>query len=332
MRKVLFSSTAATYGFHAEMPLRENSPQTPETPYGTTKLAAEWLIKDYARAYGLGYTLLRYFNASGADPDGDFGEDRRHEAHLIPLIFQAAVGRRPKVMIYGNDYPTPDGTCVRDYVHTADLAQAHQLAVESLEPGMGRAYNLGSGTGVTVLEVLRACEEAVRPADPARIRRSAARRPGRADRQPGEDHPRAGLVAPPLRHPRDRSDRLGLASPPPRGLSSNRVIRPVQSPPSRLRDDSPSSTAGRHEARLPVLLVSPAQPDGTTARGRSRLRRWGSRSTGSRSGGTTGTWSTRKTGPSGSQHPRGARRRGIGVSDGGAADRGVPAPCLRRAR
>ena len=178
VRKILFSSTAATYGFHAEMPLREESPQTPETPYGTTKLAAEWLIKDYARAYGLGYTLLRYFNASGADPGGDFGEDRRHESHLIPLILQVAVGRRPKVLIYGKDYPTRDGTCVRDYVHTADLAQAHQLAVESLEPGMKRAYNLGSGTGATVLEVLRACEETVsrpiahevvgrRPGDPA---------------------------------------------------------------------------------------------------------------------------------------------------------------------
>jgi UDP-glucose 4-epimerase len=178
VRKVLFSSTAATYGFHAQMPLRENSPQTPETPYGTTKLAAEWLIKDYARAYGLGYTLLRYFNASGADLDGNFGEDRRHEAHLIPLIFQAVVGRRPKVMIYGNDYPTLDGTCVRDYVHTADLAQAHQLAVESLEVGMGRAYNLGSGNGVSVRAVLQACEAATsrpipheiaepRPGDPA---------------------------------------------------------------------------------------------------------------------------------------------------------------------
>jgi UDP-glucose 4-epimerase len=178
VRKILFSSTAATYGFHSEMPLRESSPQTPETPYGTTKLAAEWLIKDYARAYGLGYTFLRYFNASGADPSGDFGEDRRHESHLIPLIFQVAVGRRPKVLIYGNDYPTRDGTCVRDYVHTADLAQAHQRAVEALEPGMGRAYNLGSGTGATVLEVLRACEEATgrsithevvgrRPGDPA---------------------------------------------------------------------------------------------------------------------------------------------------------------------
>jgi UDP-glucose 4-epimerase len=178
VRKLLFSSTAATYGFRAEMPLQEDSPQTPETPYGTTKLAAEWMIKDYARAYGLGYTLLRYFNASGADPDGDFGEDRRHESHLIPLILQVAVGRRPQVMIYGKDYPTRDGTCVRDYVHTADLAQAHQLAVEALEPGMGRAYNLGSGTGATVLEVLRACEETVgrpiahqivdrRPGDPA---------------------------------------------------------------------------------------------------------------------------------------------------------------------
>ena len=160
------------------MPLRENSPQTPETPYGTTKLAAEWLIKDYARAYGLGYTLLRYFNASGADVDGSFGEDRRQESHLIPLILQVVVGRRPKVLIYGGDYATSDGSCVRDYVHTADLAQAHQLAVESLEPGVRRAYNLGSGIGVTVLEVLRACEEVVgrpipheivdrRPGDPA---------------------------------------------------------------------------------------------------------------------------------------------------------------------
>lgn len=178
--RIVFSSTAATYGFRAEMPLREDSPQTPETPYGTTKLAAEWLIKDYARAYGLGYTLLRYFNASGADPDGHNGEDRRHEAHLIPLTLQVAVGRREKLLIYGDDWDTRDGTCVRDYVHTDDLAQAHQLAAESLKPGMGRAYNLGSGTGVTVLEVLRACEEAVgrpirheivgrRPGDPATL-------------------------------------------------------------------------------------------------------------------------------------------------------------------
>jgi UDP-glucose-4-epimerase GalE len=160
-RKILFSSTAATYGFHSEMPLREDSPQLPETPYGTTKLAAEWLIKDYARAYGFGYTLLRYFNACGADPDGRYGEDRRHESHLIPLIFQVALGRREKLLVYGGDYPTRDGSCLRDYIHTDDLAQAHQLAVESLEPGMGRAYNMGSGTGVTVLEVLHSCEQVV---------------------------------------------------------------------------------------------------------------------------------------------------------------------------
>jgi len=178
IRKLIFSSTAATYGFQAEMPLREDSPQAPETPYGTTKLAAEWLIKDYARAYHMGYTLLRYFNAAGADPGGQFGESRRHESHLIPLVLQAAVGSRSNVCIYGHDYQTSDGTCVRDYVHTADLAQAHQLALEALEPHTGRAYNLGSGTGATVLEVLRACEEAVgrpiaheiagrRPGDPA---------------------------------------------------------------------------------------------------------------------------------------------------------------------
>ena len=162
------------------MPLREDSPQTPETPYGTTKLAAEWLIKDYARAYDMGYTLLRYFNASGADPDGHHGEDRRHEAHLIPLTLQVAVGRREKLLIYGDDWDTRDGTCVRDYVHTDDLAQAHQLAVEGLEPGVARAYNLGSGTGASVLEVLRACEAVVgrpirheivgrRPGDPATL-------------------------------------------------------------------------------------------------------------------------------------------------------------------
>jgi UDP-glucose 4-epimerase len=178
VRKILFSSTAATYGFHADMPLREDSPQTPETPYGSTKLAAEWLIKDYSRAYGLGYALLRYFNASGADPNGDFGEDRRHEAHLIPLVLHVAVGRRPKLMVYGGDYPTRDGTCVRDYVHTSDLARAHQLALEALEPGMGRAYNLGSGEGVTVLEILQACEKTVGRSIPHEV---VERRPGDPD-------------------------------------------------------------------------------------------------------------------------------------------------------
>jgi len=159
--RIVFSSTAATYGFHVPMPLREDSMQLPETPYGSTKLACERLIRDYARAYDMGYVFLRYFNASGADPSGEYGEARRHESHLIPLILQTAMGRRSEVLVFGDDWPTPDGTCVRDYVHTDDLAQAHERAVETLEPGMGRAYNLGNGTGVSVREVLAACEAAV---------------------------------------------------------------------------------------------------------------------------------------------------------------------------
>jgi UDP-glucose-4-epimerase GalE len=186
VRRIVFSSTAATYGFHAEMPLVEDSLQDPRTPYGTSKLAAERLIQDYARAYDLSYAILRYFNAAGADPDGAHGESRRHEAHLIPLALLAATGRRETLRICGGDWETRDGTCVRDYVHTADLAQAHQLAVEALGPGSGRIYNLGSGTGATVLEVLRACERAVgrpiphevvdrRPGDPAVLVASSAR-------------------------------------------------------------------------------------------------------------------------------------------------------------
>ena len=173
--RIVFSSTAATYAFGVEMPIRETTPQVPETPYGTTKLAAERMIREYARAYDMGYTILRYFNASGADPDGQFGESRHVEGHIIPLTLLVATGRREKLKIFGGDWDTRDGTCVRDYVHTDDLALAHQLAVESLEPGVGRAYNLGSGSGTTILEVLRACEKAVGRPIPHEI---VDRRPG----------------------------------------------------------------------------------------------------------------------------------------------------------
>jgi len=175
IKKLLFSSTAATFGFDNEMPLTEDSTTAPVTPYGKTKLAVEWMLEDYRRAYDVGYTALRYFNASGADLDGEFGEDRRHETHLIPLIMQAVVGRRDKVMVFGDDWPTPDGTCVRDYVHTADLGQAHQLAIESLEPGHGAVYNVGSGSGFSVREILSACEKAAGRAIPQEV---APRRPG----------------------------------------------------------------------------------------------------------------------------------------------------------
>lgn len=175
--RFIFSSTAATYGLEGEMPLREDSPQRPEVPYGRSKLAAEWVIRDYCRAYNMGCAIFRYFNASGADPDGAYGESRDHETHLIPLIFESALGHR-KLKVFGTEFPTPDGTCVRDYVHTDDLAQAHQLALEQVEPGDQRVYNLGSGQGHSILEVLKACESVVgepiphemappRPGDPA---------------------------------------------------------------------------------------------------------------------------------------------------------------------
>ncbi len=167
--KILFSSTAATYSFECAMPIHEDSQQLPKVPYGTTKLAAEWMIKDYAKAYDFGYGILRYFNASGADPDGEFGEDRRSESHIIPLVLHTAIGRRDKFCIFGGDWDTRDGTCVRDFIHTEDLAQAHQRAVEAIEVGEQRVYTCGSGTGTTVLEVVRACEKAVGHAIPHEI-------------------------------------------------------------------------------------------------------------------------------------------------------------------
>lgn len=175
VNRIVFSSTAATYSFDAPMPLNEDSPQDPQVPYGTSKLAAEWIIADYARAYEMGFALLRYFNASGADADGQHGEARRHEGHLIPLILYAAQGRRDKVKIFGGDWPTRDGTCERDYIHVEDLAAAHELTVKALQVGDRRAYNLGTGRGATVREVLNACEEVVGRPIPHEV---AERRPG----------------------------------------------------------------------------------------------------------------------------------------------------------
>jgi UDP-glucose 4-epimerase len=175
VNRIVMSSTAATYSFSAEMPLRETAAQIPVVPYGSTKLAAEWLLKDYGRAYGIGHVIFRYFNASGADGDGQHGESRRSESHLIPLALAVPSGRLKQLLVYGDDYDTRDGSCVRDYVHVEDLAQAHELAIEAVRPGESRAYNLGTGNGATVLEVIRACEEVV--GEPI-SRRVVARRPG----------------------------------------------------------------------------------------------------------------------------------------------------------
>src|SRR5437763_6217467 len=157
--RFVFSSTCATYGIPERVPITEDEPQKPINPYGATKLAVERALADYSHAYHWGHAALRYFNASGASPDGGIGEDHDPETHLIPLAFQAAMGQRPQLEIFGTDYPTPDGTCIRDYIHVDDLAEAHLLALESLEPGKELRLNLGIGRGYSVREVIRTVEE-----------------------------------------------------------------------------------------------------------------------------------------------------------------------------
>lgn len=159
VRRLVVSSTAAVYGVPEKSPITEDQRLAPINPYGRSKLAVEWALADYAAAYGLGYAALRYFNAAGASPTGDLGEDHTPETHLIPLILQTALGQRPYIEMFGEDYPTPDGTCIRDYVHVNDLADAHLLALEKIQPGQGAAYNLGTGRGYSVKELIDACRE-----------------------------------------------------------------------------------------------------------------------------------------------------------------------------
>ncbi len=157
---LVFSSTCATYGVPQVIPITETHPQNPVNPYGWSKLMAEIIIKDYTSAYGLKAVSLRYFNAAGADQDGEIGELHHPETHLIPLLLDAAYGKRPSITVYGTDYETPDGTCIRDYVHVMDLAEAHVKALQWLRekpPGFF-AFNLGNGRGFSVREVTRAVE------------------------------------------------------------------------------------------------------------------------------------------------------------------------------
>ncbi len=155
VRLFVFSSTAATYGVPQRVPIPEDHPQLPVNPYGDSKLAIERMLIAYGRAYGLRSAILRYFNAAGAAPEQGLGERHQTETHLIPLLLQVATGARPVAQIFGRDYATPDGTCVRDYIHVLDLADAHLLALEKLAAaGEGLALNLGTGVGHSVLEVL----------------------------------------------------------------------------------------------------------------------------------------------------------------------------------
>jgi UDP-glucose 4-epimerase len=200
--RIVFSSTAAVFGETTEMPLSESAALAPESPYATTKLAVERMLADFARAYGMRHVSLRYFNASGARADGAHGEHHDPETHLVPILLQVLLGQRERVTVYGNDFATPDGTCIRDYVHVDDLADAHARALDwtaRAAPGAGEAINLGTGTGHSVLEVIRACERvtgmrlayeigARRPGDTARLVAGLAR----AERVLGW-RPRAGL-------------------------------------------------------------------------------------------------------------------------------------------
>jgi UDP-glucose 4-epimerase len=155
IKNFVFSSTCATYGVPNEVPIPEDHPQNPINPYGATKLMVERILTDFDVAYGLKSVRFRYFNAAGADPNGDLGEDHNPETHLIPLVLQTALGKRESVSIFGTDYPTSDGTCIRDYIHVSDLADAHVLGLEYLLKGKDSAvFNLGNGNGFSVREVI----------------------------------------------------------------------------------------------------------------------------------------------------------------------------------
>jgi UDP-glucose-4-epimerase GalE len=182
VRHLIFSSTCATYGIPRAVPIQEDHPQEPINPYGETKLAFERALRWFREAHGIEYLSLRYFNAAGADAGGDFGEDHDPETHLIPLVLDAAAGRRPNAQIFGTDYPTPDGTCLRDYIHVSDLARAHVVGLQALMNGriQSQAVNLGTGRGYSVREVINTIrqvtgrdftvvEKGRRPGDPPEL-------------------------------------------------------------------------------------------------------------------------------------------------------------------
>ncbi len=176
VKNLIFSSTCATYGEPNFLPITEKHPQNPINPYGRSKLMMEQIFADLDKADGLQTVCLRYFNAAGADPEGELGEDHDPETHLIPLILETALGQRDELTVFGNDYPSEDGTCVRDYIHITDLAQAHFLSLQHLlQGGKSKQYNLGNGNGSSILDVMHSAGRVTGREIPYRF---AARRPG----------------------------------------------------------------------------------------------------------------------------------------------------------
>jgi UDP-glucose 4-epimerase len=167
VHRIVFSSTAATYGEPESTPILETDPTRPTNPYGASKHAIDTALAEYARLHGIGGVSLRYFNVAGAH--GPYGERHTTETHLIPIVLQVAAGRRDTVAMYGDDYPTPDGTCVRDYIHVVDLGVAHLLALDGCEPGTHKVFNLGNGNGFSVREVIEVCREVTGHPIPAEV-------------------------------------------------------------------------------------------------------------------------------------------------------------------
>jgi len=175
VKRFVFSSTCAVYGDPLKIPLTEDHPKNPVSPYGRSKAAVEWMLEDSACAWGLGAMALRYFNAAGAADDGALGEDHDPETHLIPLALQAAAGLGGRLKVFGTDWPTPDGTCIRDYIHVEDLAEAHLRALEAAQEGVFKYINIGTGHGASVQEVVRTAEKVTGKPVPHDL---AGRRPG----------------------------------------------------------------------------------------------------------------------------------------------------------
>jgi UDP-glucose 4-epimerase len=169
LRRLAFSSSCAVYGRPDDLPLTEDMPRNPISPYGASKLAVEWMLEHSSAAWGLGAVALRYFNAAGAAADGSLGEDHSPEIHLIPLVLQVALGQRDKIDVFGTDYPTPDGSCVRDYVHVEDLAEAHLLALGRTEEGRMTPFNVGTERGVSVFEVIASARRVTGHPIPVRV-------------------------------------------------------------------------------------------------------------------------------------------------------------------
>ena len=220
----MFSSTAAVYGEPESVPITEDAATLPVNPYGASKLAFEELLEGCRWDFGFRSVRFRYFNVAGAWPDGSMGEAHDPESHLIPRILRAMADGQSSFEVFGNDYPTPDGTCVRDYIHVLDLAQAHRLALESLGvDGAGGVFNLGNGRGYSNLEIVRACAEVTGREVDGRLRAAQSRRSCRAGRVRREGRARARLAAGARRAHGDRRRRLEMAPGASAGVRSGRV-------------------------------------------------------------------------------------------------------------